>query len=47
MAPGAETFLGKMAASENEFDQVVPDVLEDIHPMDFSAPAPPMPTRQL
>jgi hypothetical protein len=45
--PGAETFLGKMAASENEFDQWFRTSIEDIHPMDFSAPAPPMPTRQL
>jgi hypothetical protein len=45
--PGAETFLGKMASSENEFDQWFRTSIEDIHPMDFSAPPPPMPTRQL
>ena len=55
--PGAETFLGKMAhrrrtsskmaTSENEFDQWFRTSIEDIHPMDFSAPPPPMPTRQL
>ena len=45
--PGAETFLGKMATSENAFDQWFRTSIEDIHPMDFSAPPPPMPTRQL
>ena len=45
--PGAETFLGKMATSENAFDQWFRTSIEDVHPMDFSAPPPPMPVRQL
>ena len=47
MVRGHETFLGKMATSENEFDQWFRTSIEDVHPMDFSAPPPPMPTRQL
>lgn len=45
--PGASTFLGKMAASDNEFDVWFRSSIEDIHPMDFSAAPPPMPVRQL
>jgi hypothetical protein len=45
--PGAETFLGKLATSDNEFDTWFRTSIEDIHPMDFSAPPPPMPTRAL
>ena len=45
--PGAPTLLGKMATSDNEFDMWFRSSIEDIHPMDFSPPPPPMPVRQL
>jgi hypothetical protein len=45
--PGAETFLGKVATSDHEFDKWFRTGIEDVHPMDFSAPPPPMPVRQL
>src|SRR4026208_1323719 len=43
--PGAGTFLGKLSTSDNEFAGGFRSSVEDIHPMDFSAPSPPMPTR--
>ncbi|MGA9159617.1 MAG: hypothetical protein WB297_01960 [Actinomycetota bacterium] len=45
--PGASGFLGKIATSDNEFDAWFRSQIEDVHPMDFSAPPPPMPVRQL
>jgi hypothetical protein len=45
--PGAPTFFGKMVASDHEFDTWFRSVIEDVHPMDFSAPPPPMPVRAL
>jgi len=45
--PGASAFLGKMATSDHEFDTWFRSSIEDVHPMDFSAPPPPMPIRRL
>lgn len=45
--PGASDFLGKLARSDHEFDTWFRSSIEDIHPMDFSAPPPPMPVRRL
>ena len=44
--PGAETFLGKLAVSEDEFESAFRKAIEDVHPMDFSDP-PPMPERKV
>jgi len=45
--PGASEFLGKLATSDHEFDTWFRTNVEDIHPMDFSAPPPPAPVRFL
>jgi hypothetical protein len=45
--PGAPEFLGKLATSDHEFDTWFRSNVEDIHPMDFSAPLPPAPVRLL
>lgn len=45
--PGASELLGKMATSDHEFDTWFRSSIEDVHPMDFSAPPPPMPIRRL
>ncbi len=45
--PGASEFLGKMAGSDHEFDTWFRSNIEEIHPMDFSAPPPPAPARFL
>ena len=45
--PGAPEFLGKLATSDHEFDTGFRASVEDIHPMDFSAPPPPAPVRFL
>ena len=45
--PGAPEFLGKLATSDHEFDTGFRASIEDIHPMDFSAPPPPAPVRFL
>ena len=45
--PGASEFLGKLATSDHEFDTSFRTSVEDIHPMDFSAPPPPAPMRFL
>ena len=45
--PGASEFLGKLATSDHEFDRWFRTNVEDIHPMDFSAPPPPAPVRFL
>jgi hypothetical protein len=45
--PGASEFLGKLAGSDHEFDTWFRSGLEDIHPMDLSAPPPPAPVRFL
>jgi hypothetical protein len=45
--PGASEFMGKMAHSDNEFDAWFRSSIEDVHPMDFSAPPPPAPVRRL
>ena len=45
--PGASAFLGKIATSNHEFDTWFRSQIEDVHPMDFSAPPPPAPVRQL
>ena len=44
---GASEFLGKLAGSDHEFDTWFRSNVEDIHPMDFSAPPPPAPVRFL
>ena len=43
--PGASEFLGTLATSDHEFDRWFRTNVEDIHPMDFSAPPPPAPVR--
>ena len=45
--PGAATFLGEVAGSDNEFDAWFRSNVENVHPMDFSAPPPPAPQRFL
>jgi hypothetical protein len=45
--PGAPEFLGKLAMSEDAFDVWFRTNVEDVHPMDFSAPPPPAPVRFL
>ncbi|MEX1046153.1 MAG: hypothetical protein WD757_06710 [Actinomycetota bacterium] len=45
--PGDREFLGKLATSEHETDAWFRSNVEDIHPMDFSAPPPPAPERRL
>jgi len=45
--PGASEFLGKLATSDHELDAWFRSSVEDIHPMDFSAPPPPAPVRFL
>ena len=37
--PGASEFLGTLATSDHEFDRWFRTNVEDIHPMDFSAPS--------
>ena len=44
--PGAGTFMQNVATSDNEFDAWFRSNVEDVHPMDFSAP-PPAPERRL
>jgi hypothetical protein len=44
--PGASEFLGNLATSDHAFDTWFRTNVEDIHPMDFSAP-PPVPVRFL
>jgi hypothetical protein len=45
--PGASHFLGKLATSDHEVDTWFREKVEEIHPMDFSAPPPPAPQRFL
>jgi hypothetical protein len=45
--PGAATFMQKLATSDHEFDAWFRSNVEDVHPMDFSAPPPPAPERRL
>lgn len=45
--PGSAEFLGKLATSDHEFDSWFRSKIEDVHPMDFSAPPPPAPQRRL
>lgn len=44
---GASEFLGKLAGSDHEFDRWFRSNVEEIHPMDLSAPPPPAPVRFL
>ncbi len=44
---GASAFLGTLAGSDHEFDVWFRSKVEDIHPMDFSAPPPDAPVRFL
>lgn len=41
---GAPAFLGNMAQSDHEFDKWFASGIENVHPMDFSAPPPPAPS---
>ena len=43
--PGASEFLGKLATSEHPTDAWFRSMVEDVHPLDFSAPPPPAPQR--
>lgn len=45
--PGESEFLGKTATSDHETDVWFRTMVEDVHPMDFSAPPPPAPVRFL
>jgi hypothetical protein len=45
--PGSDGFLAALAHSQDPFDVWFRSVIEDIHPMDFSAPPPPAPVRVL
>jgi len=42
---GASEFLGKLAGSDHAFDTWFRSNIEDVHPMDLSAPPPPAPVR--
>jgi hypothetical protein len=42
---GASEFLGKLAGSDHAFDMWFRSNIEEIHPMDLSAPPPPAPVR--
>jgi hypothetical protein len=45
--PGAEEYLGKLAASENDFDVWFRGVITDVHGIDFSKPLPPAAVQKL
>jgi hypothetical protein len=45
--PGAATFIGNMAQSDHEFDKWFASSIQNVHPMDFSAPPPPAPERRI
>jgi hypothetical protein len=45
--PGASAVLANLASSDHEFDRWFRSQVEDIHPIDLSAPPPPLPVRQL
>ncbi len=41
--PGGDEFMGKLGASENEFDAWFRQHIQDVHGIDFSQPMPPLP----
>ncbi len=45
--PGAADFMGKLAMSDDEFEKWFRSGIENVHPVDFSAPPPPAPERRL
>ena len=45
--PGAETFMGEFATSDDEFDKWFKESVADIHGFDFNAPPPPPAERRL
>lgn len=45
--PGASSFMGELARSDHAFDAWFRSSIEGVHPMDFSGPPPPAPTRVL
>ena len=45
--PGADGFMPKLAASDNEFDGWFRAGIADVHGIDFSGPLPPAPERVL
>jgi len=45
--PGADSYLGKLATSENDFDVWFRDAVTDVHGIDFSQPLPPMAVQKL
>ena len=45
--PGASTFVHDVAGSDHEFDGWFRSNIENVHPMDLSAPPPPAPQRRL
>ena len=46
--PGSETFMQNVAHSENSFDVLMKQLIEDFHGMDMGAPPPgPMPVKLL
>ena len=45
--PGADGFMGALATSDDEFEVSFRNAIESVHPMDFSAPPPPLPERRL
>jgi hypothetical protein len=45
--PGAEGFLGGLTTSDHEVDAWFRSKIEEVHPMDLSAPPPPAPQRFL
>jgi hypothetical protein len=45
--PGAPEFMGKLVRSNHEFDTWFRSSIEEVHPVDLSAPLPPMPDRVL
>lgn len=45
--PGAETFMGEFATSDNAFDKWFTEKVVEVHGFDFSAPPPPLPERKI
>jgi hypothetical protein len=45
--PGGDAFMGKLAASDNEFDAWFRGKVTEVHGIDFSGPLPPAPEQRL
>lgn len=45
--PGADSFMGEFATSEDEFDKWFAEKVAEVHGIDFSAPPPPPAERKI